>query len=107
MENVVELNQLLKNYSGKKVFLTGHTGFKGSWLLTWLLELGAIVKGYALAPENSMGLYNIINNDDSFQSVIADIRDKKYDPEIHGVPDNILKNYDGPRNVQLISSVVR
>ncbi len=77
MENVVELNQLLKNYSGKKVFLTGHTGFKGSWLLTWLLELGAIVKGYALAPENSMGLYNIINNDDSFQSVIADIRDKK------------------------------
>ena len=77
MENVVELNQLLKNYSGKKVFLTGHTGFKGSWLLTWLLELGAIVKGYALAPENSMGLYKIINNGDSFQSVIADIRDKK------------------------------
>jgi hypothetical protein len=47
------------------------------------------------------------NNCKSLKPRVADIRDKKYDPEIHGVPDNILKNYDGPRNVQLISSVVR
>ena len=38
-------------YSGKRVFLTGHTGFKGSWLAEWLLSLGAEVHGYALAPQ--------------------------------------------------------
>ena len=77
MEKVVEQNQLFNNYSGKKVFLTGHTGFKGSWLLAWLQELGAIVKGYALAPENPNGLYNLIYKQDAFQSVIADIRNKE------------------------------
>ena len=48
-------------YKGKKVFLTGHTGFKGSWMLAWLQQLGADVKGYALATENDYDLYNAIN----------------------------------------------
>lgn len=64
-------------YKNKKVFLTGHTGFKGSWMLAWLHELGAIVKGYSLAPENPFDLYNSINGDLLCESIIADIRDKR------------------------------
>lgn len=63
-------------YKGKRVFLTGHTGFKGSWLLYWLNELGAEVKGYALAPHAEQDLYHQIRGDDFCSSVIADIRDR-------------------------------
>lgn len=66
-----------KAYKGKRVFLTGHTGFKGSWMLAWLHQLGAIVKGYALLPENENDLYNLVKGDSLCQSVIADIRDKE------------------------------
>ncbi len=45
------LELLKKTYNGKKVFLTGHTGFKGSWLLVMLNELGADVMGFSLKPE--------------------------------------------------------
>jgi CDP-glucose 4,6-dehydratase len=47
-------NQLVEVYKGKKVFLTGHTGFKGSWLVKIFNLLGADVKGYALAPEGNL-----------------------------------------------------
>ena len=60
-------------YKGKKVFLTGHTGFKGSWLLAWLHLLGAQVKGYALAPETTPSLYELLEGDSLCESVIADI----------------------------------
>jgi CDP-glucose 4,6-dehydratase len=63
-------------YNGKKVFLTGHTGFKGAWLLAWLHSLGAVVKGYSLAPEEGENLYDLINGDSLCDSVIADIRDQ-------------------------------
>lgn len=63
-------------FQNKRVFLSGHTGFKGSWMLTWLHQLGAEVKGYALSPENSFDLYNAIHGDQLCSSVIADIRDK-------------------------------
>lgn len=66
---------LEKAYKGKKVLLTGHTGFKGSWLLIWLHQLGAIVKGYALVPEDGNDLYTRIGGDTLCESVIADIRD--------------------------------
>jgi CDP-glucose 4,6-dehydratase len=62
-------------YAGKKVFLTGHTGFKGSWLLLWLRRLGAEVKGYSLAPSQKDALYNRIHGDTHCTSVIADIKD--------------------------------
>jgi CDP-glucose 4,6-dehydratase len=64
-------------YKGKRVFLTGHTGFKGSWMLYWLHLLGADVKGYALAPENEKDHFNTIAGSKLCQSVIADILDKE------------------------------
>jgi CDP-glucose 4,6-dehydratase len=62
-------------WRGRRVFLTGHTGFKGSWLALWLNELGAEVTGYALAPPTEPNLYNIARVGGLLHSVIADIRD--------------------------------
>ncbi|MEO6316421.1 MAG: CDP-glucose 4,6-dehydratase [Chitinophagaceae bacterium] len=76
MEKVVNLLQLQKYYKGKKVFLTGHTGFKGAWLTAILHTLGATVKGYALAPEYKGGLFDLLQPLYPPQSIIADIRDK-------------------------------
>ncbi len=75
MESMVRLNELDQYYKGKKVFLTGHTGFKGTWLTAWLHQLGAIVKGYSLAPDSQNSIYLQINGDSLCESVIADIRD--------------------------------
>ncbi len=51
-------SELQKFYAGRKVLVTGHTGFKGSWLCEWLLSLGAIVEGYALDPQPHEVLYD-------------------------------------------------
>lgn len=78
MEKVVTVERLRRAYNGKKVFLTGHTGFKGAWMLQILHWLGANVKGYSLAPEKSQDLYNQIDGDKlCYSSVIADICDKQ------------------------------
>lgn len=80
LENLVNMNQqkyLERIYKGKRVFITGHTGFKGAWLLLWLHSLGAEVKGYALAPQSNEDLYNLIGGDSLCTSVIADLRDKE------------------------------
>lgn len=77
MEDMVSFVELKKAYEGKRVFLTGHTGFKGSWMLKLLNMIGAEVKGYSLAPKTEDDLYNLINGDDLSVSVIADIRDKR------------------------------
>jgi CDP-glucose 4,6-dehydratase len=71
----MQLTDLQSFFSGKRVFLTGHTGFKGAWMLLLLRQLGAEVKGYSLAPEHPEDLYNQIGGDGLCQSVIADIRD--------------------------------
>lgn len=68
------MNLFTNAYKNKKVLLTGHTGFKGSWMLSWLHMLECQIKGYALTPEHANDLYNLINGDDLCQSVIADIR---------------------------------
>lgn len=76
MESMVIEKEYEAFYKDKRVFLTGHTGFKGSWMLCWLQMLGAEVKGYSLkAEENS--LYSEIVGDTLCQSVIADIRDQE------------------------------
>ncbi len=76
MENLEIMNELKNNYSGKRIFLTGHTGFKGAWLIKILNNFGAIVKGYSLAPENEINLYTEINGDSLCESVISDLRNR-------------------------------
>ena len=67
-----------KSYQGKKVFITGHTGFKGSWLALWLARLGAKVFGYALEPPTSPSLFKLLALDDViYEHQIADIRDSE------------------------------
>ena len=82
MENMVDKN-ILGYYKNKRVFVTGHTGFKGSWLTYALSNAGAIIKGYSLAPETNPSLYSLIESKINIQSVIADINDhKKLEEEI-------------------------
>ena len=79
MENLVVTKSFWKN---KKVFLTGHTGFKGSWLSLWLQYLGADLTGYALTPPTKPSLFEVANVKKNMRSIIGDIRDlsrlKKY-----------------------------
>ncbi|GAB5604026.1 CDP-glucose 4,6-dehydratase [Sideroxyarcus sp. TK5] len=62
-------------WRGKKVFLTGHTGFKGSWLSLWLQQLGAEVTGYALQAPTNPSLFEVANVAQGMTSIIGDIRD--------------------------------
>jgi len=63
-------------WSGKRVFLTGHTGFKGGWLSLWLQAMGAEVHGYALNPPTDTNLFTVAKVEKGMaSSVIADIRD--------------------------------
>lgn len=62
-------------WRGKRVFLTGHTGFKGSWLSLWLHALGAQITGYALKPPTEPSLFNLCRIDGLVDSTIADVRD--------------------------------
>jgi len=62
-------------WKGKRVFLTGHTGFKGAWLSLWLDSLGAKVTGYALKPPTKPSLFELCRLDKRVKSNIADVRD--------------------------------
>ena len=62
-------------WQGKRVLVTGHTGFKGSWLSLWLQSMGAQVTGYALAPPTNPSLFEIAEVDQGMTSIIGDIRD--------------------------------
>jgi len=73
LENVVNLRQA---FEGKRVWVSGHTGFKGSWLSEWLLELGAIVHGYALAPDTNPALFEQLGLATRLEHEVADIRDE-------------------------------
>ena len=65
----------LSFYSGKRVFVTGHTGFKGAWLCKILSNLGAEVTGYSLMPPTDPSLFEIAGIENDVHSVIGDIRD--------------------------------
>ena len=67
-------------WRGRRVLLTGHTGFKGAWLHLWLRRLGAEVTGYALAPHSGPNLWALIGSEDN--SVIDDIRDTRRVAEV-------------------------
>ena len=62
-------------WQGKRVFITGHTGFKGAWLCMLLSSFGARVAGYALAPPTQPSLYELAHVDEVVQSTLADVRD--------------------------------
>ncbi len=80
----------LSFYKGKKVLVTGHTGFKGSWMCKVLLREEAKVIGYALNPPENISLFQLLELDEKMVSIIGDIRDlknligvfQKYQPEI-------------------------
>lgn len=63
-------------WSGKRVFVTGHTGFKGSWLCLWLSRMGAQVTGYALPPPSNPSLFEMARVAELVDSQIADIGDR-------------------------------
>jgi len=94
-------------WQGKRVFLTGHTGFKGSWLSLWLVSLGASVKGYALNPNTTPSLFNEAKVGRVIDSQIGDIRDQEalhesmttFNPDvlIHMAAQPLVRySYDSP-----------
>lgn len=95
-------------YKNKRIFITGHTGFKGAWLCKILVDSGAIVTGYSLEPPTNPNLFEISSIEKSINSIIGDIRDfeklkKAFDaanPEIviHLAAQPIVKeSYKEPR----------
>ena len=69
------LKELKSFYNGKRVLVTGHTGFKGSWLVRILTLAGAQVTGYALNPPTEPALFEIAGLEDTIKSITGDIRD--------------------------------
>ena len=64
-------------WAGKRVFLTGHTGFKGGWMALWLQQMGAEVTGFALAPPTQPALFEVARVAEGMTSIIGDIRDRE------------------------------
>jgi CDP-glucose 4,6-dehydratase len=72
---VVGMNALEACYRGRSVLVTGHTGFKGSWMVQWLAMLGARVSGYALAPPTRPSMFELCGLETLLDHRLADIRD--------------------------------
>lgn len=76
--------ELLEFYKGKRVLITGHTGFKGAWLTRVLTLSGAEVTGYSLDPPTSPSLFGILKLEETMDSVIGDVRDLAHLKEVFG-----------------------
>jgi CDP-glucose 4,6-dehydratase len=74
----LSLDELRAAYSGRRVLVTGHTGFKGGWLVLWLSDLGAAVTGYALAPPTEPALFTEIGIGERCRHVLGDVRDRDH-----------------------------
>lgn len=61
-------------WAGKRVFLTGHTGFKGSWMALWLQQMGAQLTGFALSPPTEPALFDVARAGEGMTSIISDVR---------------------------------
>ena len=94
-------------WNGKKVLITGHTGFKGSWLSLWLQQMGAQVVGYALAPHTTPSIFEVASVETGMTSITGDVRDleafkavfEQHQPEIvfHLVAQALVKySYQNP-----------
>src|SRR5450759_1830773 len=70
------MGALAESYRGRKVFVTGHSGFKGAWLTEWLTTLGAEVTGYALDPPTQPNLFDALDLGARLKHVVADLRDR-------------------------------
>ena len=75
----------------KKVFITGHTGFKGTWLSLYLQDLGAKVFGYALKPSTNPSLFELIKKRNRIKSIYGDIKDfNKLKKTINNIKPDIV-----------------
>lgn len=115
LEKMVTAEYLQSIFKGKRVFITGHTGFKGAWMLQIFHWLGAEVKGFALAPEKETDLYNQIEGDKLCNSVIGDIRNlEKLKEEIAGFEPHFVfhmaaqslvrRSYDCPSDTFMVNT---
>lgn len=78
----INLKKELQIFKGKRVLITGHTGFKGSWLALWLSELGAEVMGFALPPKRNDDHFNLLDLNNRIHHVEGDIRNGEHFSEI-------------------------
>jgi CDP-glucose 4,6-dehydratase len=103
------MSRLAATYGDRRVFVTGHTGFKGSWLTHWLETLGADVSGYALEPPTEPSLFDATGLATRMRHVVADVRDsERLSAEIAAAQPSIVfhlaaralvrRAYDQPRD---------
>ncbi len=94
-------------WKNKKILITGHTGFKGSWLTVWLKKLGADITGFSKSVPTNPSLFETLNIEKDISSVIGDIQNyellketiRKYQPEIifHMAAQSlVIKSYSNP-----------
>jgi CDP-glucose 4,6-dehydratase len=103
----LNMRDILSSYAGKRIFVTGHTGFKGAWLTFLLVELGADVRGFALSPASVPSHFELLKLQDRIGHVVGDIRDasalnneiQEFQPEFvfHLAAQALVKrSYDNP-----------
>jgi len=104
---MTDMKKILSSFSSRRVFITGHTGFKGSWLAFLLHEVGAEVMGFALPPTTAVNHFDLLKLDGKIRHIVGDIRDaslvanvlKEFQPEyvFHLAAQALVRpSYDDP-----------